>query len=111
MFWICVTVAMTWSLKAMSEIFLLLRAMRRYRRLGPNPKPASNSCWIEKRNIELVAGDRIRSGLFVACRLLLNWNEMFVPVGNACVYPKVAWPVFDWSEGTPKICRLASGVV
>src|SRR3984893_3182366 len=101
MFSICVTVAMTWSLKAMSEIFLSLFAMRRYRRLGPKPKPASNCCWNEKRYMELRTGDRLKNGLFVVCRLLLNSAEELVPVGNACVYPKVACPVLSCSKGTP----------
>src|SRR5207302_1323897 len=56
MFSIWVTVAMTWSLKAISEIFLLLLAIRRYRRFGPNPNPESSCCWKENRYIAPKAG-------------------------------------------------------
>src|SRR5260370_16201255 len=82
MFSICVTVAMTWSLKAMSEILLLLRAMRRYRRLGPKPKPANNSCWMVRRNIELVAGAKNRKARLVDWRLLVESKEKLTPVGK-----------------------------
>src|SRR6185369_10961250 len=101
MFSIWVTVAMTWSLKAMSEIFLLFFAILKYRRLGPNPKPESSCCWNEKRYIEPKAGDRLKKGLFVVWRLLLNSKETLDPVAKACAKPKFACPVFSCSRGTP----------
>ncbi len=44
MFSIWVTVAITWLRKAMSEISLSFFAIRRKRRLGPKPNPASSGC-------------------------------------------------------------------
>src|SRR5258708_6311194 len=101
MFWICVTVAITWSLKAISEIFLLFFAILKYRRFGPKPKPESSCCWNEKRYIAPKAGDRLKKALFVVWRLLLNSKETLDPVAKAWANPKIARPELSCSSGTP----------
>ena len=85
----------------MSEILLLFLAILRYRKFGPKPKPESNCCCNETRYIEPSAGERLKKGLFVVWRLLLNSNEKLVPLANDWEKPKFATPVFDCNSGTP----------
>src|SRR5580765_6860589 len=101
MFSIWVTVATTWSLKAMSEIFLLFLAMCRKRKFGPKPNPARSSCRKPKRAKEFSSGEKLVNLLLVVCRLLLKSKEIDVPVGNAWEKFALKRVVFVLRVGTP----------
>src|SRR5215467_8160849 len=86
MFSIWLTVEITCSRKASSEIFLLFCAVRRKRRFKLRPNPCSK-CWrTDARKLDVSEGLKATCGLFEACLWFVNERERAVPVENPWEY-------------------------